>query len=252
MKSEIKRLAKIVHTNLIASNRKVRNLLMSIIKPELYEYHNETRNDRWIIEHVFPGKRNGYFIEAGAAGGIDGSCCYVLEKELGWTGICVEPNSTFFEQLIINRPNSICENVCLARQSGQVKYIEGSSETVSPYLGGIKSNLETIKYEGQKVIQRGKEVEKHSMTLESILKKHHAPSVIDFAAFDIEGSELEVLEGFPFDKYTFLALSLECDGSIWDEISRLLIPNGYNEVKNPFNHDKYWERYWLHRSTMES
>ncbi len=55
------------------------------------QYYNEPKNDRWIVECVFPGKQNGYFLEAGAANGIWGSSCYVLEQELNWTGICVEP-----------------------------------------------------------------------------------------------------------------------------------------------------------------
>ncbi|NJM48292.1 MAG: FkbM family methyltransferase, partial [Alkalinema sp. RU_4_3] len=65
-----------------------------------YEYHNETRNDRWIVEYMFPGKRSGYFIEAGATNGISGSSCYVLETELDWRGLCIEPNPEFFANLV--------------------------------------------------------------------------------------------------------------------------------------------------------
>ncbi|MFM6203308.1 MAG: hypothetical protein ACKPE1_29960, partial [Dolichospermum sp.] len=81
-----------------------------------------------------------------------------LEKEFGWKGICVEPSDYFFEQLVRNRPNSICEQVCLSNQVGTVTFIEGSDETVSPYLSGIKSNLETVKYQGKEVVAKGKEV----------------------------------------------------------------------------------------------
>ena len=64
------------------------------------EYTNRgTNNDRWIVEHIFPGETNKYFIEAGACNGIQQSSCYVLEKRLNWTGICIEPNSTYFQQL---------------------------------------------------------------------------------------------------------------------------------------------------------
>jgi hypothetical protein len=127
-------------------------------------------------------------------------------------------------------------------------YIEGSDETVSPYLSGIKSNLETVKYQGKEVVAKGKEVKKEAVTLEVLLKKYYAPQVIDYAAFDIEGSELDVLEVFPFESYVFLALSLECDGSIRLPISQLLESNGYRRAKNPFNRDKPWEMYWLHQS----
>jgi FkbM family methyltransferase len=226
-------------------------LILSVIRPEKFAYYNETRNDRWIAECVFPGKTNGYFLEVGAAGGRETSSCYILETALGWTGICVEPNDDFFKQLVKNRTNSICENVCLAGNSGRVVYIQGDEDTVSPYMGGIKANLEANKDGGRDVIRKGKEVEKDAMSLEELLKKHDAPAVIDYAAFDIEGSELEVLRGFPFGQYTFLALTLECARTIWEPITRLLTSNGYVEVKNPFNRDKPWERYWLHESVSD-
>jgi len=227
-------------------------LLRNETTPALFVYYNETLNDRWIVESVFPGKTNGYFLEAGAANGKEASSCYVLEKALGWTGICVEPNDAFFEKLLRNRPNSICEKTCLAKQAGKVSYIEGSDNTIAPYLGGIKRNLATVKYGGNEIIKKGKLVEKDAITLEQLLDKHRAPSIIDYASFDIEGSELEVLEDFPFRRYRFLAMSLECDGSIWKPITKLLRSNGYREVENPFNQDMPWERYWLHKSSYNS
>jgi FkbM family methyltransferase len=248
MQATLRAVVKLSRHKLGMTLRRFRKLMLDIARPPLFKYRNETLNDRWIAEHVFPGKKNGYFVEAGAAGGIDASCTYVLEKAFGWTGICVEPNAEFFSQLRANRPNSLCENVCLAKENGKVLYIEGGTHTVDPYLGGIKSNLETFKADGHQVILCGKAIEQDSLTLEAVLDKHHAPRVIDYAAFDIEGSELEVLSSFPFDKYTFLALSLECDWSMWNDISRLLVANGYKEVSNPFNVDMPWERYWLHNS----
>ncbi len=209
-------------------------------------YYNDTRNDQWIAERVFPGKRNGYFVEAGAGNGREASSCYVLEKELGWTGICVEPNDAFFEELVLNRPQSVCEKVCLAGKAGKVDYVEGTGGTVNPYLGGIKANLETVKFGGKDVVRKGKCVVKDAITLGELLARHAAPSLIDYAAFDIEGSEWEVLENFSFQQYTFLALSLECDGAIWAPVSKLLGGNGYREVSNPFNRHQPWERYWLH------
>ena len=120
-------------------------------------------------------------MEAGSGNGREASSCHVLEKELGWSGICVEPNDAFFE--------------------------------ADPQQARVR---------------------------------HTAPSLIDYAAFDIEGSEWDVLENFSFRQYTFLALSLECDGVIWAPVSKLLGGNGYREVSNPFNRHQPWERYWLH------
>jgi hypothetical protein len=222
------------------------------------QYYNGTQNDQWIVECVFPGKRDGYFFEAGAANGIAGSSCYILEKELNWTGICIEPNEMFYRKLVKNRPNSKCEQACLHHSSGEVEYIEGVGNSQSPFLGGVKSSLEKILDNPEvghkvldrtmKVIDEGKIVRRKSVTIEELLDKYNAPEIIDYGAFDIEGNELNALSTFPFDKYRFLAMSLELDEKNHRLVGKLLAPHGYKEVKNPFNQDKPWEKYYLHES----
>jgi FkbM family methyltransferase len=219
----------------------------SLVAPR-FEYVSETLNDRWVAEHVFPNKKNGFFVEAGAADGVGGSSCYVLEKELGWTGICIEPQESFFERLVRNRPKSKHEKVCLAGGSGTVAFVEGMGSAAAPFLSGVREHLAN-KTGGAAVIEAGRLVEKPTASLASILERHAAPATIDYGAFDIEGSELEVLRDFPFQQYTFRALSLECDDYIAQDIEALLARNGYRKVRNPFNRERPWERYWLHRTT---
>ena len=216
--------------------------------PPRTTYYNETLNDRWICEYLFPDRRGGYFVEAGAANGQAASSCYVLEKEFGWTGICIEPNHFFFQQLIENRPNSICECVCLSDRPGKVPYIAGQGDPANPYLSGIKANLEQYKPGSESVITTGEAIEKEAVTLTELLQKHHAPSVIDYGAFDIEGSEFVVLKNFDFSRYRFLGLSLECDQIAWSQLEPLLQSNSYRQIHNPFNLDKPWEKDIVHQS----
>lgn len=216
-------------------------------------YLNECLNDLWIREIVFPDRRNGYFVEAGAADGISGSSCFLLERQLAWRGICIEPDEDFFTRLSKNRPGSICENVCLAAAGGPVDFVVASDTGGhSPFLNGVRTALEQNKWRGDEVVAGGTTVIKQAVTLEELLSKHGAPRVIEYGAFDIEGSEFEALRSFPFDRYRFLALSLELDGSIADNVTELLLGNGYREVKNPFNADFPWERYFLHSDLPEA
>src|ERR1700683_1588386 len=225
--------------------------LATLVRPSLlrphFNYESETANDRWIAEYVFPGNRNGYFLEAGAANGRNGSSCYVLERELGWTGICVEPHDEFFRHLAGTRPNSVHENVCLAGKARMVEVVGGVGDPLQPYYSGILENLMT-KTGGPRVVESGRMILKQAFPLAEILDKHGAPSVIDYGAFDIEGSELEVVAAFPFSRYAFRALSLEWGVSI-DPLYPVLKTAGYREVRNPFNRTRPWERYWLHRDT---
>ena len=95
-------------------------------------YLNEAANDLWIRELVFPNRRDGFFVEAGAADGVGGSSCFVLERYLGWRGICIEPLDRFFADLTRNRPHSIHENVCLANESGWVDFAVPNSMSPLP------------------------------------------------------------------------------------------------------------------------
>jgi FkbM family methyltransferase len=215
-----------------------------------YEYFNETHNDRWIAEYVFPGKTGGYFVEAGAANGKDASSCYVLEQHLGWRGLCIEPNAEFYAQLLENRPNSICAPVCLSDRVETVTFVMADAHPdVAPYISGIKENLENYKWQGDQVTATGTPIRLPAVPLVDLLRQHQAPAVIDYAAFDIEGSEFKVIESFPFEAYTFLALSIEADPWVWEKMLARLQPFGYHQVHNPFN-DKVWEYYCLHESVM--
>lgn len=203
--------------------------------------NTDTDNDRWIVEDVFPGKFNKYFIEAGACDGIKSSSCYVLEKHFQWTGICVEPNTDYFQKLKQNRANSICENVCLNDNNGTVNYLKGNINGVHPMLGGIKSNLIEYREDYQKIVSQGEEVQTKSVTLYELLQKHNAPKTIHYLSMDIEGSELPVLSVFPFEEYKILAISIE-----GMQCNQLLFDRGYINVKNPFNRNRLYEQYFVH------
>jgi hypothetical protein len=55
-------------------------------------FGGDTNNDKWAID-IFNGKKQGFFVEAGALNGINGSSTYALERYFGWTGILVEPKT---------------------------------------------------------------------------------------------------------------------------------------------------------------
>ena len=74
-------------------------------------FHSNPRHgqDRWVIEKVLPGKRGGYFVEAGA-GALSNT--QALEEHFGWTGIGVEPHPARFDEIKQTR-RCILENCCL-------------------------------------------------------------------------------------------------------------------------------------------
>jgi hypothetical protein len=208
-------------------------------------YNQLTHNDLWIID-LYKKKRDGYYVEAGALDGIGGSCTYTLEKFFGWTGLLVEPG-TPFDALVKNRPGSICENVCITDNNGRVLFVDSN---ISGYSGikekliheDIKSRERWGKPRDQWESSGSKEKIIESITFYDLLKRHNAPIIIDYVAFDMEGSEYDALKNFPFEEYKIMAFSIEGDAC-----NELLIAKGYKQIKNPFNTEAPWEYYFTHR-----
>ena len=233
-------------------------LLMSTFPPHpddhstngsAYEYHNETLNDRWIVEQVFPGLRGGYFVEIGAANGRAASSCYVLETALDWTGICIEPHDDFYGELVLNRPRSVCVSVCLSDRSETVDFVMAEGVEGLAYCSGVQDNL-TQKWGSDEILQTGRVVQKQAVPLADVLRNHAAPRVIDYLAIDIEGSEYKVLRDFPFEEYVFRAMTIETDEWVWEKLMPILNHHGYQQVSSPFNTDRLFEKYCLHRSVL--
>ncbi|MDA9981739.1 hypothetical protein N9H39_03180 [Gammaproteobacteria bacterium] len=64
----------------------------------LQNFQSQAGQDRWVVE-TLKGKKNGFFLEIGASDGVNLSNTYALERELGWTGCCVEPNPMDYAKL---------------------------------------------------------------------------------------------------------------------------------------------------------
>jgi FkbM family methyltransferase len=185
--------------------------------------------DRWIIDEVFPQKTSGFFLELGAADGFSDSNTYVLEKRYGWSGICIEPHPDLFDALV-NRYKRSCTCVPFAVDSER-----GSVEFV---LAGQASGLLTDESDNSPTRRPGlihaaraqgriKVVE--ALPLEELLDKYSAPEVIDYFSLDVEGLETRILRKFPFDRYTFLAITIERPTP---ELNALLFGHGYHFVRN--------------------
>jgi FkbM family methyltransferase len=172
----------------------------------------------------YDNKENGFFIEIGANDGIHISNTYLLEKEYKWKGICCEPISERFEKLVINRPNSICFNEAVYNQSGltidfdianNCDLLSGITQHIDKHKSTIDSNKTTIQVQ--------------TISLLDVLIKANAPTFIEYMSLDTEGSELEILRDFDFEKYTFGLIDIEHNymEPRRSEIKNLLLSKGY-------------------------
>jgi hypothetical protein len=202
--------------------------------------HSYQGQDRFVVE-TLTGLRGGYFLDSGASDGVHGSNTLLLESEFGWTGICVEPNSEMFRWLVRSRA-CVCVNCCLYDRGGDVEFFESAGVLggiIAEYNPGLLQQARDLVASqfgpGHQVT-----VAKPARTIRSILREHDAPHLIDYWSLDTEGSELAILESFPFDEYAVRVLTVEHNGTPdrW-RIRQLLESRGYRRVREMGIDDAY-------------
>jgi FkbM family methyltransferase len=171
--------------------------------------------DQWVAGEAFDERQGGYFVDIGAYDGVKVSNTFILEKRLGWRGLCIEANPRAFAALERNR-SSTCLNVCLDQVEGEVEF------ALRGELGGIAGLSDIPSPVDEGVIRLP------TRRLESVLREQGAPAVIDYLSIDVEGAEERVLADFDFSAFRFNTLTIERPS---DRLREVLRANRYRLVK---------------------
>jgi hypothetical protein len=154
----------------------------------------------------------GFFIEAGASDGAAGSNTLTLERDFGWNGLLVEPNTKFFQQLCVNR-TGICRNVVLADSDRDIDFVQagwyGAAPDLVKHLFGGEFLESHANYQNDFDGTPATMIKLPARSLGSLLDEVAAPPVIDYFSLDVEGGEPFVLRGIPFDRYRFRVITIE-------------------------------------------
>ena len=136
-------------------------------------------------EDFFSGTPQGYFVDVGANAPKDGSQTWGMESR-GWNGVLVEPQPDLAEALRRERRAKVYAVACSTPQN--------AGTTLTLYLAGIQSSLKPDFYAAG--MQRAGTVDVPVMTLDQVLADAAAPHRLDFVSIDVEGHDIEVLDGF--------------------------------------------------------
>ena len=186
--------------------------------------------DKNLIEII--GKEHGFFVELGANDGISYSNTKHLEMFLGWHGVLVEPYPANFKKLAKTRSGqthsfkAACVSFDFPRSQMELTYsnlmtiaMEGSSD-----IKDRKLHAES----GRRWLKRHEKINPFvapARTLSSILDEANAPNKIDLLSLDVEGGELEVLNGVDHKKYRFKWILVESRDE--QRILKYLVHLGY-------------------------
>src|SRR5688572_18299968 len=191
-------------------------------------FHSNPRDgqDRWVIEAVLPGKRGGYFVEAGA-GALSNT--QALEEHFGWTGLAIEPHPGRFEEMKAVRPRSILENVCLTNVEAEVEFLVNHTSPGSSAIRGAVGRELAREHYGPGAVTES--IRLKGCPLWELLRKHGAPRRMDYLSLDVEGAEWMVLKDFPFDQYSFHCMTIERGADEYLRLRKKLLRQGYRLVR---------------------
>jgi FkbM family methyltransferase len=189
-------------------------------------YSSEIGQDKWVLERVFPGVSNGYFVDIGSGHGTIGSNSRTLEQR-GWSGLCIDPFPVHME----GRTCKMFEEVVFSKPGLLMAFRTAGG------LGGVADTLGQWNEEAA----RAPTVNVRTVTMDDILARASAPRFIHFVSLDIEGAELEALRAFPFDRYRVGAWTIEHNREEpkRSQIVTLLAEHGYRRV-NEWRQDDFF------------
>ncbi|QXE92327.1 FkbM family methyltransferase [Geomonas subterranea] len=190
-------------------------------------YYSQCGQDQWVAEVLCKDSVTKIFVDIGANDGISFSNTCHLERNLGWTGIAVEPIPEVFRKLKANR-GGILVNACIAAKPGTAKF-----QVVSGYAEMLSGLVD--EYDPQHQQRIADEIARHGGTCREIeveccnfneLLDRHGIRKVDYLNIDTEGAEYSILKTIDFRRFEISVVGVENN---YDDcrIPLLMRKNGY-------------------------
>ena len=194
-----------------------------------------------VVNNIFKNQKNGFYVDVGAQHPIKNNNTYLLHKK-GWEGINIDLDQKNINLFNVSRKKDC--NICAA--------ISSLEKDANLYYYHEGSPINTLSRE---IADRQKAIIKETRairtkTLTSILENSKFKNKeIDFLSIDVEGVELEVLQGLNLNIYKpkIIVVELLDLDSKKLEIKNLNINNVINsEIYKYIEKNNYTMINWLH------
>ncbi len=197
--------------------------------------HSQGMQDVWALFETAE-KRDGYFVEFGAANGIELSNSYLLSEGYGWRGVLAEPHPDFVEALRVNRPNDYVSDKAVWARSGETLTF---AMTRVPYLS-VLVDVNPPGLHRRKALKHT-EIAVQTISLNDLLSEAGAPREIDFISVDVEGGEFAVMETFDFDRWRVALFAIERNRA-GEKLDALMAAHGYERRFPDLSQGDNWYR----------
>lgn len=175
-----------------------------------------------VIRYFFKDRRNGFFLDVGAAEPTTESTTHYLASELDWEGIAIDARADLAAEYAEVRPRTRFFNFFVTDHSGSDEKLyvagrlsSGTRESIRKFPGLENANP--------------REVEVASITLDDLLVREQVERV-DFMNMDIEGAEPAALAGFDIDRYAPELVCIESAPTTRGAILKYFEEHGYRRM----------------------
>lgn len=175
-------------------------------------YYSQANQDQAVLT-LLQFQRQGYFIDLAANDPIYNSNTYALERQYGWTGLCIEPNPMYWYNFTRYRPTCTVVGAVIGSQQ-QRKEMVPFVHQLGDHGGIVATQPKKDIHNASTLFNNGYRY-RHSATMEytvpfqEVLERYHVPTTIDYLSLDVEGAEEYIMEDFPFEVYTIRVMTIE-------------------------------------------
>ena len=194
------------------------------------QYYSQALQDYFLDSFIFSKKEGGIFLDIGGNDPVNINNTYFFEKSRGWSGLAFEPITAQREKWKTSR-NTECLPYALGRITGEVEFCEYDAHFMSGFS-------EEVDYSGKVKSRYKVPVRRLADILDERGIKH-----VDFVSLDVEGAEIDVLQGIDFSHVEIDCFTIE-NNKGWQKEKRLrkfMIDAGYS-IKARLWIDEVWVR----------
>lgn len=195
---------------------------------QTYGPHKESQGpEEWIIRDFFQDKRNGTFVDVGAADYKVASNTFFLETQLGWSGIAIDAQEQYRAGYLAYRPRTKFFTFFVADRSNEQarlylssnKFWASSSEEFAGRNNPIEGSIEVP-----------------TITLDDLLTSLKM-NTFDLLSMDIELAEPKALAGFDIDRFKPALVVVESHAEVRPQLVDYFTTHGYVIVRKYLDAD---------------
>ena len=175
-----------------------------------------------VLARAFAGRSEGFYVDVGANDPTEDSVTRHF-YDLGWRGVNIEPQLSYYEALCKARPRDTTLNIGIAAKSGTLTmhYVPRA-----PGMSTFSEDQAKLLVDAGYELEQGGQLEVRA--LDEVLAEH-ADQAIDFLKVDVEGLEHEVLGGVDWSRWRPRVIVVETspEEEPWE---RRLLDAGYRRM----------------------